>query len=102
MTERKHAARLFRPQLASLRLRSCDVEVFAKLYERTDSQAATDLIDVNFNGGLIEDRHIGHKRRQHWKGLFSTRKAIAEDVFREYFGRTPREEATLKKSKSQI
>lgn len=87
MVERKHV-RIFPGELAALGLRSCDVEVFARLYKKTDEQAARDLIGLRFEGIEIAKRHNGHKPRSLGRvGPASTRRQVAADVFREYLGK---------------
>lgn len=72
-------------KLSSTRLRSVDVEVWAKLTGQNDNQAAQDLISMQFQGSEIEEAMTastqlvkGHMQRT------KTRRTAAENVFSTY------------------
>lgn len=59
------------------------------MYDRTDEQAAKDLIELRFDGRTIDDSHIGRKRTMRPYGRpenSATRRLIAEEVFIYYVG----------------
>lgn len=77
--------RHFRQALSSIRVRSVDVEVWSKLTQKNDKEAAQDLISMQFPGKEIEEAMIDSTKYTNRRFIrTATRRQSAMRVFDSY------------------